>query len=151
MGTSEIERFTTKYEFSPDTRCWVWVGKKTASGYGLFSVKGRWVRAHRWAYMTLVGPLVEGMQIDHLCRNRACVNPSHLEQVTQQENIRRGRSGEAARQRNLAKTHCPKGHEYSPENTFVSKSGSRSCRTCNRARWKAHRRKKKEQAQCPSR
>lgn len=89
----------------------------------------RQVMAHRVAYEMLVGPIPDGMQLDHLCRNRCCVNPEHLEPVTCRENLMRG-TGHAAR--NAAKTHCPQGHPYDDENTGFNKSGGRYCKTCNR-------------------
>jgi hypothetical protein len=80
------------------------------------------------AYEWLVGPIPDGFQIDHLCRVRNCVAPDHLEAVTQQENLRRGEAGA----NNKIKTHCPHGHEYTPENTLVNRSGSRVCVICKR-------------------
>lgn len=110
------------------TPCWLYLGSLTSNGYGKASVAGRTALAHRAAYEALVGPIPPGLQLDHLCRNRACYNPAHLEPVTQRENLRRGRNS------NAEKTHCPLGHEYSDENTYVCARGKRSCKTCNRAR-----------------
>lgn len=87
------------------------------------------VHAHRLAYEAVKGPIPAGLQIDHLCRVRNCVNPDHLEAVTQQENVRRGRVGENTR----SKTHCPQGHPYDEANTYRNPAGSRNCRTCHRA------------------
>ena len=107
--------------------CWEWTGGRT-SGYGHISGgDGTFRRAHRVVYEFLVGPVPRGMQLDHLCRNRACVNPDHLEPVTPGENTRRSPLSRARR------THCPQGHEYTPENTSVSKRNQRSCRECIRA------------------
>jgi hypothetical protein len=105
----------------------VWTGGKTIGGYGMFSGNasratiGRDM-AHRWSYEYHVGPIPEGLDIDHLCRNRACVNPEHLEPVTRAENIRRAAQ---------VKTHCPSGHEYTEENTYI-RPGTihRKCRAC---------------------
>src|SRR5699024_1617461 len=86
--------------------------------------------AHRVSYETFAGPIPEGLDLDHLCRNRSCVNPEHLEPVTRSENLRRS----PLMARGQDKTHCPHGHEYSPENTRITKAGARACRTCERKR-----------------
>jgi hypothetical protein len=105
--------------------CWDWTGYKTATGYG--RVQGT-KYAHRVAYELQVGPIPDGLEIDHLCRNRGCVNPAHLEVVTHQENQLRG-NGPCGL--NARKTHCPRGHEYTEKNTRVYQ-GHRMCRTCRR-------------------
>lgn len=109
--------------------CWEWTAGLANGGYGAFWLAGRrYVKAHRFAYEHLVGPIPEGMQIDHLCRNPPCVNPAHLEVVTQQVNVARGQSGWWQ----ARKTHCPQGHEYTPENTIVRNKGrGRNCRACH--------------------
>lgn len=94
--------------------------------------------AHRAVYELLVGPIADGLVIDHLCRKPSCVNPSHLEAVTQSENLKRGLGPAVTRARHAAQTHCRHGHEFSPDNTIVNSSGSRVCRTCNRVRALAH-------------
>lgn len=104
--------------------CWVYIGFKNKKGYGSFL--GKWV--HRVTYQEMIGPIPDGFDIDHLCKNRSCCNPAHLEPVTHQENVRRGDTGNPQRGR----THCPSGHEYSKENTKIEANGSRSCRTCKR-------------------
>ena len=91
---------------------------------------GRHVPAHRWTYEHFVGSIPDGLQIDHLCRVRTCVNPDHLEPVTCQENIRRGIQPTTARDFQLAKTHCSRGHAYDGANTYVTPKGKRDCRTC---------------------
>lgn len=118
--------------------CWLWTGGKTPGGYGKFWNGKREEVAHRFAYRLLAGAFDETLDLDHLCRVRHCVNPAHLEPVTRSVNLRRGElagpldGGQgAARQR--AKTQCPQGHEYTPENTYVlpSRPTARYCRRCH--------------------
>ena len=108
--------------------CWEWTGNKTKDGYGLFGLNYKTKLVHRISYEIKYGDIPEGLQIDHTCRNRSCVNPVHLESVTQQENMRRGLAG----QNNKIKTRCPKGHEYTPDNIRKSKYNKRGCKTCDR-------------------
>ena len=109
-------------------------GRKSSGGYARFFHDSRQTYAHRFAYETWVGPIPEGMVIDHLCRNRRCVNVSHLEAVTVEENIRRGAQG----LHNAVKSTCKRGHAFDPRNTYVytTKEGYtvRHCRAC-RAQW----------------
>lgn len=109
-----------------DAGCWLWTASLDGAGYSKIRVDGRLFNAHRWYYEMINGPIPKGLQLDHLCRVRRCVNPDHLEPVTQQENIRRG---EGIGVINARKTHCPKGHPYAGDNLIV-RSGSRGCRTC---------------------
>lgn len=112
--------------------CWLWTAS-TLRGYGKYVVSdgGRFLTryAHRISYEAHVGAIPEGYQVDHLCRNPTCVRPSHLEAVTPQENVRRSRSLAALR---AEQTHCHRGHEFTEENTYVTKRGQRYCRTCHR-------------------
>ncbi|MFC8339351.1 HNH endonuclease signature motif containing protein [Streptomyces rubiginosohelvolus] len=124
--------------------CWEWTGAKTTGGYGQFWLKPRLVVSHRYAYEQMVGPIPEGLQLDHLCRNRACVNPAHLEPVSQQVNILRGFSIATA---NRLKTRCPQGHPYSASNTYIHpRNNGRICRTCARERSRAVHKRKREAA-----
>lgn len=111
------------------TPCWVWQLSKNSDGYGNLWVDGSCKKAHRVYYEDHVGPIPDGLQIDHLCRVRICVNPEHLEPVTSRENSLRGITIAA---RNVSRAHCPNGHEYTPENTKVRNGHWRSCRECHR-------------------
>lgn len=105
--------------------CWIWQGSvHPTERYGSVFVDGRPVGAHRFSYEAFVGPIPDGLHLDHLCRTRSCVNPQHLEPVTLAENNRRAPSA------NGAKTHCRNNHPYDEANTYRSSNG-RSCRRCN--------------------
>lgn len=127
-------RIETKFIPEPNTGCWLWFAYRDRKGYGTVGVGTAVKYAHRVVYETLRGPIPEGLQLDHLCRVRCCVNPDHLEPVTNQENARRGDNGKRQR----ARTHCPRGHAYDAANTAVNTRGDgrkfRVCRTCDRAR-----------------
>lgn len=131
MNETQLARFWSKVLVTDG--CWPWQGYVAPDGYGRlnFSAVGRPQLAHRLSYQHLVAEIPEGLQLDHLCRNRACVNPDHLEPVSNQENAKRGR---------LARTtHCSRGHEYDEENTHFYR-GWRICRAC----WKSRRLEKKQ-------
>lgn len=115
-----------------DSGCWVWTHYLEKSGYARLWIDRRAVMAHRFSYEFHVAPIPEGLHIDHLCRNRACVNPWHLEPVTPAENVRRGTAAEAARARGDRVIECPQGHPYDEVNTYVFPNGSRACWTCKR-------------------
>lgn len=133
LNPSAISRFEAKVHREP-SGCWRWLAT-TSSGYGIFSLKidGRWraIKAHRVSYTVARGEIPAGLELDHLCRNRWCVNPEHLEAVTTQINTIRGNG---ATGRNARKTHCPSGHEYTDDNIFWRKTKygttGRECRQC---------------------
>lgn len=104
--------------------CWLFSGSINSSGYGVLHDGERAVLAHRLAYEDSFGPIPDGLTIDHLCRNRTCVNPAHLDPVTGSENVRRSRA---------FRTECPQGHPYDEANTHVNARGHRSCKTCQRS------------------
>lgn len=129
--------------------CWTWTAAEARDNYGSFAAMGRTYRAHRFAYELHYGPIPDGLQVDHTCHNedktcpggpacmhRRCVNPAHLEAVTGRENTLRAATPAGV---NAAKTHCNRGHEFTPENTYLIKpsrsqrNGARRCRTCLRA------------------
>ncbi len=126
--TPVIERFLDKICIQ-DT-CWLWTGAPNAAGYAMLYMsptnKPRVDYAHRFSYRLFIGPIPVGLDLDHLCRVRHCVNPDHLEPVTRKENIHRGLRG-------VLKTHCIRGHAFDEENTVLTSQG-RQCRVCNKMR-----------------
>lgn len=139
------ERFWSKVDRTES--CWLWTAVLNSAGYGRFHLDGKMRLAHRVAYEGMVGAIPEAAQLDHLCRTRRCVNPSHLEPVTQRENILRGESVVASCAR---ATHCPQGHPYDDENTRVSStSGWRGCRACSREKHRRKRMTPQPVGECP--
>jgi hypothetical protein len=108
----------------PNSGCWLWLANRGSDGYGKFHVSTKYQKAHRVSYEALVGPIPKPLVIDHLCLEKSCCNPAHLEPVSVQENTRRARA---------LITHCPNGHEFTPDNLRLHGS-YRSCRECNRLR-----------------
>lgn len=125
--TKDVKEALLEYVNKTDT-CWLWTTTINRQGYGSFSLgqrRGISIQAHRVSYTVFKGAIPEGLQIDHLCRVRSCVNPDHLEAVTQEENARR---------RKESNTHCPQGHEYSEKNVYSWKGLRKECRICHKDR-----------------
>ena len=128
MDAKAFARFNAQYEVA-ESGCWEWTATvMLRKGYGQFSY-GRLMLAHRASYEHFRGAIPEGLNLDHLCRNRKCVNPDHLEAVTQRVNVMRGVSVTAE---NMRKSHCPTGHPYDAANTYVRANGHRGCRACRK-------------------
>ncbi|KKK60652.1 hypothetical protein LCGC14_3022220 [marine sediment metagenome] len=130
---SDEQRFWHYAKRGAKTDCWPWTGHRhSRDSYGRFRVangpyKRRWVQAHRFSYELAYGPIPSHLVPDHLCRNRPCVNPGHIELVSVRENILRG-DGLAAR--HARQSHCKRNHPFNTENTYVTPDGRRQCRTC---------------------
>lgn len=141
MSAEAVERFHRSYRIAP-SGCWEWKLSLNWGGYGSFRSGAHRTGAHRAAYELLVGPIPPGLDIDHLCRNRKCVNPAHLEPVTRSENLRRGIGGRW----NADKPRCPQGHAYDAANTYHDKRGWRGCRKCRRAAVRRYQKRKQVSA-----
>ena len=128
MTSLETARFWSKTNRS--TECWEWTASRKPSGYGRFSIQGNDYPAHRVAYHLTHGSVPLELDLDHLCRNRACVNPMHLEPVTRRVNLRRGNG--------TGRTSCPQGHPYVTGNIYMERTGTKKCRTCVIARVRAY-------------
>jgi len=141
MNPKDLQRFWSKVEKT--NNCWEWKAGKAYHGYGEFGVNGKIVLVHRFSYELFKGEIPKGLQIDHLCRNRVCVNPEHLEVVTNKENVLRGFGISAV---NARKTCCSKGHELQEPNLYQSalRLGWRSCKICNRKRGREYYEKRKQ-------
>ncbi|MDO8611147.1 MAG: HNH endonuclease signature motif containing protein [bacterium] len=127
------ENFLKHITIDTISDCWLWTGCKNKKGYGVFCIKKekRVTLAHRVSYELFVGKIPEGLEIDHLCRNRLCQNPKHLEAVTHIVNISRGDSSKTASKINGVKTQCIRGHLFNLENTRIDTLGHRHCKTCD--------------------
>lgn len=133
IGGSGKARFLAYVRHDEITGCWIWGGPKGPGEYGSFQHNKFRTTAHRFSHILFKGPVNSRQVVDHLCRNPICVNPDHLEAVTQAENVKRGNAG--AHQR--MKTSCPKGHPYDSANTRIQKQG-RTCIICSKQRKKAY-------------
>lgn len=120
-------RLWARIDKTPESGCWLWTGALNGAGYGAVGRDNKVLRVHRVTYELLIGPIPDGLQLDHLCRNRACCNPSHLEPVTNRTNWLRGQHHTAVLLRDGV---CRRGHEMTPENTYTRKSGGQLCRAC---------------------
>lgn len=139
-------QFRSRINIDPSTGCWLWTGAQSGPGYGSVVHEGRNTTPHRAVYRILRGEIPEGLELDHLCRNRLCCNPEHLEAVTHKENLHRsphfvngGWDWVRDPSKRTRGTHCRKGHERTSENAYIGKNGQWKCRVCLRE-WKAERR-----------
>lgn len=136
---SDIQRFWTHVEHQ-ENGCWLWTGTVNAK-YGAFKIGSRTYKtrrmlyAHRFIWEYLNGPIPDGLQLHHVCENKLCVNPEHLELLTVHDHVHK--SPNNITYINLHQTHCHRGHEYTPENTYTFR-GKRHCRECQRINWRKY-------------
>ncbi len=135
-----FRRFWAKIAVRP-WDCWEWTASLRKDGYGRFGIKGVIHTTHVVSYTLLVAPVPSGLTLDHLCRNRKCVNPDHLEIVTRRVNILRGNAPAAI---NARKTHCNNGHPLEGDNLYTDAKGKRRCKFCTKANDKCRNYKKKD-------
>jgi hypothetical protein len=143
LKTPASVRFS-RYVDVVDVGCWEWKGGKMKNGYGRFGIaKGQIVFAHRYSYEAKHGPIPPGLFVLHSCDNPGCVNPSHLSVGTHADNMQDMRAKGRQRPWNALKTHCPSGHEYNTENTYIDKKRKRQCKACKNAQSAMYRARKK--------
>lgn len=133
---TDEERILGRIKKTPG--CWIWLGDTSDRGYGHVNYQKRKYLAHRAVYTILVGPIPKGLTLDHLCRNTSCVNPKHIEPVTQRENVLRGIGVTA---QNARKKLCKRGHPFSKENTYTLGGYWRECKVCKQLWWKKNRKR----------
>jgi len=142
---SPFERFSQKIQ-RLESGCWQWTSTILKNGYGTLSVDGQSVYAHIFAFESFRFPVPKGLTLDHKCRNRGCANPFHTFPETRGRNVM---LGDTIAARNAAKTHCPKGHPYSEDNTYRPKRGGRMCNECRRIRDRLKSKSSKPAAKVP--
>jgi hypothetical protein len=141
MRGTPLRRFEDKYITEPNTGCWIWVGALNSDGYASLRIGNKIEKAHIWFFKLVhkIQKIEHGLEADHLCRLRCCVNPRHLEVVTKRINILRGFGAAALCAR---KTHCVRGHPLTGNNIITNKHHPRMCRACHNIHGKAYRQKK---------
>lgn len=139
-----IERFDRYWIPEPNSGCWLWFGATAGNGYGSFYNGDRMVSAHSFSYLHNVGQVPNGLELDHLCRQRCCVNPDHLEPVTRRENTKRGIAGHHMR----GKSQCDRGHPFDESNTHWRPDGRRTCKKCKSAARSKRRLRAKHASSC---
>lgn len=139
---SALLRFEPKYTVNPVSGCWDWIAVRHRLGYGQFKDEGKMWQAHRWAYRHYVGSLEEGKEIDHICRNRRCVNPAHLRQISHRDNVLASPTCLASI--NKARVECARGHSFSKENTSY-RGNKRVCVQCRRRNAREYMRRRRKE------
>lgn len=133
-----MKRFWDKVDIKGPDDCWEWQRSLNNGGYGRSHFNGKQIKAHRLSFLLTHHEIPEGMLVLHKCDNPKCVNPDHLFLGTHYDNMQDMKAkGRARNQGRYIKTHCVHGHEYTPENTYLTPKGKRKCRSCHRARWVA--------------
>ena len=131
-----MRRLENKFDRGSAKSCWEWKGASGSFGHGIVRISGKNHCAHRVVYELMVGAIPKGLVLDHTCRNPSCVNPNHLDPVSQRENVIRSKT----------MTHCPHGHPYSGDNLYIAPSGGRQCRACRRNHDLTNKLRKKQNA-----
>lgn len=148
LDMNNIEEITDRCRVEDEPGgCWIWPGSKSV-GYGLVLWRGKMKGTHVICYEHFVGPIPEGLELDHLCRHTDCCNPDHLEPVTGRVNTLRGVGPTAI---NARKTHCVNGHEFTEENTYLRPTGGRMCKACQKSMWKRNNDRRSEKLGRPRR